>query len=867
MQINKSSFDSEELNSMHKKNEMIFKKWIILLIQQYHPAGFIWNRIINGKKKSNTIASKITLLLFICTHLIIASLFSLIADTYEMKMSSWMALTIPFGIAIFIISFGVIFIIRYFMLKNVNCVITKMEDQLGTEQINKGNDFFTDLKGILILNKNSEMVHKNENTEQLYHDQISYSTSRNQLSLSNMILSGCILIMIMMVGLSISSTNTLSETSITHCFTSFVVSWGTDLIFTRIIFIIILSWYFSKVNQSNELLIFELWTIPNEIELEEILCDVSKFSKENNTVGCTSIKEWKATRSITMDERLKNTSVATIENNKIDNKFCEFHINDPQNKLDTVRDDAEGEKVITARSGNRNLDLNNIKEDYKYSLNPENVIDNEDQSIGMEANDYANIGEINCRKFRENKEKFVLDKGFNPYENPGDKENCSGYHFVKGTGARQSEINFVLKEPSVSSPHKNFNALLYCSPLKKSMKINQADEKENLQKTSPKKGKRTFVPEEELSIDSVRKYLQKKNQIEDENIQNLVMSIKENSAVRKLPEHEENLESETSQKQDTKNIDPVEVHVESMKEISLFPGKNNSFINNKPDCNQIMSLLASPNENQIVRNEDVLDVSEFEFTAELNDNLKKEVKSISKRNVSQVTVESQRIQLKKWLKLAQTHEKSAEIKRINSLIDKLDKEKKPLHKNELRGLDELEILGLPYATRNSFPVQLVLGKSNTGTSNGTKQKTKADKGKINKLKGAYSNLKSKKQKLSGIKGKLIGKSNNGSAMKEINDSENDLNKIDHGVFSEESKKDIQLPPLKIKGNEKKVFDNEDLCEDEIMNNEHLMKIDKIIGQSYDRVKKSFYKRKIKPNKYMEGRYELNVNDNINTSNQ
>ena len=201
MQINKSSFDSEELNSMHKKNEMIFKKWIILLIQQYHPAGFLWNRIINGKKKSNTIASKITLLLFICTHLIIASLFSLIADTYEMKMSSWMALTIPFGIAIFIISFGVIFIIRYFMLKNVNCVITKMEDQLGTEQINKGNDFSTDLKGILILNKNSEMVHKNENTEQLYHDQISYSTSRNQLSLSNMILSGCILILIILVGL------------------------------------------------------------------------------------------------------------------------------------------------------------------------------------------------------------------------------------------------------------------------------------------------------------------------------------------------------------------------------------------------------------------------------------------------------------------------------------------------------------------------------------------------------------------------------------------------------------------------------------------------------------------------------------------
>ena len=736
-----------------------FKAWFLCLIFQYHPIGILWNR-------SNTVLSKIILMFTITCHWLIASLYSIILfsiDANDIKYTTWMVISIPSATILLTVSFAGIMLIRYLVNKRIYYIM-----------------------------QNKEQIHKHiENNGEEFKGNYIDQSLRNEVTITRIMLVLCVLLVIKM-GFSFSVIGRISEALVIKCLVSLLISWGIDLLILRISFVLILSLLFDKYELCQ---IFDFWQVPVEASVQKVMCEQIDIKDAKNEVEIV-MKEWKSAGNTTMEEKLRSSSIITIENDI--KPFDNFVKDDKENRLDTIKDDIEGEKVITARS---------IKN--KINVKPLNF------SI---------------------KENIIIE--------PKEKENNS--FTFKGT-EKQSEVCFIL--PAISPPCAKFDAMLYCSPLKESIKINQSVE--SILKTSPKKGKRAFFPEDDISLDSIEKH----EKVEKELVSTI--KVKVDSCVKKPPYI---LDASVNKINDSKdflhnsnqsmnkldaifqgNLVPSEVDgmkkTAPMKQINLFgipkiinsqtPALRHDYIFNilepssKPECKV-----------------DTLNLSDYE----LDENL---VESSPKRNPTKAIMDNQRRQLKKWLKITQVHEKVQEARTISLLLEKIERTKRPVHKSEMRSLEDLEILDLPYAIKNSFPMEIAFTNIDTKLKNGVKEKSKTSLTKLSKLKGAYGNLRLNQLKP--------------FKMKEKEKCKNGTDNIDNymkenTVFESKKEAPKELPPLKIRINEIKPIDDV-ICEDELMHNKHLMKIDKIIGKSCDKVRRSFFKSKLR-------RTEQSIDNNI-----
>ena len=898
-----SELDSDshnELDVQRKKySPTTFPEWTKCLLQRYHPFGILWYVLTAGREKPLPIAATMCLLVTAGCHWAVSVLYALIQYAGGLEFSVWAGIAVPCGAALLVITFGGMLWLRRILRYQVNSAMAplqpKCDEKSNSQQTVKRKESAADLflkngfgssKTDLADGSSFGPCNKPE-CEKLDPDTsfvLEPPKGETRVKLVLLIISIAASIS---MGFTISTCNTLSQTSVKNYLITFAISWALDLILLRPGFLLLLALIFSRQNNTvtdcNELQAFEYWRVPAEISLDDTTCcDLSK--PPANSV----LKDWKAGNILA-----GVSPINSIEDVKTEQSKPEFFVvegfpklENVENRLETVRDDAEGENMASVASPDGKRGRGDNKEN----------------------------GSVDGRaKMLWGFHDMFSSKQTSPIRS----QRPEG----KTLSPIKAEVSFVVAQkelPPILSPHKKLNPLVYCSPLKQTLKYlneQQQSPPEHLVKTSPKRPKRTFFFDLDPDSASVKKYAAQKMTFEDPELKELVNTIKENTAsihakspprnspdveipsntifvqekyvepeqspalknasmvIMEEPEKlEENIESEASagekevffEKMPEKSLDP------GMKQISLF-GRQSAMsgdqqklmLESMADMKLKVVGMQAEERTQVVSameekyeekkdgrkvKETVLDVSDFDATIEaFSDSSESrnqppplasiptvEEEENTGRTITEgtgsqkssardrrTTILTQKARLKKWLHLAETHDKPMEAEKIRELLGKLKQTKKPLRKNELRDLEMLEALELPYGTRNNLPIQRPLSNEKYSSKSSSRSKSRGkpqDPGKLNELYMVYSSTRPKRLNSIDLKRRYGTQGSEGAEMKK------------------------ELPPLK--GVQKKAAESEVPADKgELANNKHLVKIDRIIGQCFDKVRKSFGKLK------------------------
>eukprot|EP00826_Nyctotherus_ovalis_P007077 TRINITY_DN11745_c0_g1_i12.p1 TRINITY_DN11745_c0_g1~~TRINITY_DN11745_c0_g1_i12.p1 ORF type:complete len:674 (+),score=116.54 TRINITY_DN11745_c0_g1_i12:121-2142(+) len=562
---------------------------------------------------------------------------------------------------------------------------------------------------------------------------------------------------------TICISNTLPSRQIKLYLLSALISWATDFIILRFLFVLILAGYYKAQNRQEAR--FEQWAMP--IEPEE-LPQPCKKSSEVDTSFCTvefssGFGKWQ--NRLGTGSQQGSSSIMPLESIVVDPNQSSVqlnHVKDLKNNLETIKDDIDGENVCTGRQGS------------------------------------------------------------------GNKENVKLHKKLKDP-MKQG----VISESSSMPSCKRVNAHPYCSPLRENTKLNQYFIPESIFHTSPKKSKSQFVPESVPELKDYEKHMEATNEFSKR-----ISPIDNKASSHGLSYSPENISHSNPVLNESlkENVITVIPSRELTREINVCGSENGQSNNGlklprkiNKDRADLLTMIRPSKFNRhkrLLSKGSVLNVSDFDSSIGLD-------KSKLSHYVSVKPVEEKKADVKDCHEAPSVSSISIAVqdaKFNNSLIQQMDEEpavkiRKLLEHPRNQGKNSESILdALPYLNDS---LQLQRPAGSTCIDKGKPRERVQDMKKINELCVVYSQ-KGQRQTTP-----LESKANEDAETKKV------------------------LPPLRDplddrsgeKGREYK-------AEAELVNNKHLVKIDKRIGKCFDKVKQSF-----KRSKHRVTRHETNENVN------
>ena len=299
------------------------------LLKKYHPLGTLLEYYMNGIKKPLNISITLSIVVMVAYHWINGLLYGIILNTSEkIKFKTWIAISISCSIGVFAIFIAGLIIMR-------NILKQKVFDEKNLRNEN-------------IINNNYEEI---IDIEKFYSERSLSKIDRRKIF---KIFIGLLLSLI--VGFTICSSNTLSHDDMKYCLIGFGLSWGLDLLVLRIASILIIAFIISKRKIiDHELIKFEYWTIPDKDEIN-IIID-SKRNKSGNEVSLAVNNLFKDITNSTMEIRATNKSIIPFESIKIDqNKSnIQYNYTKENNGLEIIIDNIDEENIQPIQSSKQNI--------------------------------------------------------------------------------------------------------------------------------------------------------------------------------------------------------------------------------------------------------------------------------------------------------------------------------------------------------------------------------------------------------------------------------------------------------------------------------------------------------------------------------
>lgn len=975
--------DSDSNGELNAQQHKIFAptrlaEWINCLFLRYHPVGIAVYWLYGGRNLP--VCSLFCLFATACYHCFTVIIYVLIMYGTDsgIALGSWLSITIPCSVALIVVGCAGLALLRRAVKRHVSSTISALPARPARSilgGIMPRGESSTDLSRVLPVghfSKEGQSVDMEQPTAVtvLHSNDMKVPDAEEVGMYERRIRMGmmcaCVAVALCL-GFSISSSRTLTSTAVWNYLITFMISWGMDLLVLRVALILSVGMYMFRsanaVSDCNDLVLFEFWSIPSEDdfaaerqrEIEKAtssvsphnLCDLSKPQHtETDTqlasmCGSAIMKELRGTESrpgemanTGDDARTEQTrsdfpvdSVGSTA--RLDNRVMQESV-DKENRLETVRDDVEGENLASMSSPQHKL-RHELREQDKEQSKAGSSVDRRARMLWGFHDILSSKQTSPMRSQRPGAENVVKP------EQAIKIEDDYGQASFAGENERwpSTRIAMLYCSPTKGRPFKENLQPRYCVP-------------DNVPKTSPKRPKRTFA------YDGDMVYMQKLPEAfpqrnEDPELRELVRSIKESVelcchspkvaaeeegkdepqvVVERRREETAKCEEEGKKKEECNSNDSalgevvvmaeeskreepkdatkpsapapqrmspdvikkeekiktethagakVEAEPEApadevrhdgsqlfqklpsceMQKISLFGGRQ-SAISNESDHPLVLesiadfktkSKLAAKPPAEPIR-ETVLDVSDFDPNAdaeagakvhrrvvrgrrvgakrmeeEESESEEEEEDSKSEREESQkgsardrsIVVASQRARITKWIRIAEAHDRPDDVEKLKGLLMKLKLTRKPLRGAEMKEFEMLETLDLPYATHGSMPVERPLTTDRYGSRGSTRGRSRGkakDPARLNVLYMVYSNNRPNHEA---------------------------QNTIEPPPLPELKK---QLPPLKVTNEKTKARVNtEPEMGSELANDKHLAKIDKIIGQCFDKVRKSFGKLK------------------------
>jgi len=521
VKFNENESDSNnELNIQRKRySPTNFTEWFKCLIQRYHPVGNIWYAVNASSRKTMPIAASICMLATGAYHWIITIIFSCILTANSNKsmtgIGKWSIISVPSSVILLAFMLCMTLIIRSILRNQVNSI---------TQNIAKIDDKSVSIIGAKRKDSNADAFLRNEQPNPIQTMETEPANTAEFFIRMALIILGTLTSLSM--GYAISSCNTISSQMATNFIYGFGLSWAMDICVIRIGFILIISYVYSKssntVTDISELQVFEYWRIPPEVALDET-CDLTKPQLAGSIGASGILKELRIfSQNASNLPDLGKSGISpnhTFEDIKTDQSRADgmgenqFVNKENENRLETVRDDAEGENMASVASPPK------LAKNQRNALN--SIEDKENMSIDGRVKKIWGFGDMFSSK----------------QSSPIRSQRPEG-RTLSPIKAAPCEVSFIAVQSNTNnininngmSPYRKLSPLEYCSPLKQSYKHN-ISKKDNETKSSPKKKKtRMYAPEND-SPNNMQNYKSNQNRMEDEpELKELIKTIKDNNA-------------------------------------------------------------------------------------------------------------------------------------------------------------------------------------------------------------------------------------------------------------------------------------------------------------------------------------------------
>ncbi len=980
-----NEFDSDSNNELNAQKKVLsptsFVDWLKCLFVRYHPAGTAVYRYRQGAQgEQMPISATVSLVLTACSHWLVTVLYVLVlywddSEASPLELSQWLPIAVPCSVAITLCGYAGTVLARRAVRSRVTTLLASTRAPHGmvprkessAELFLRGGDQSHDricpAGRTAVIDSSQQKSFDRSQLSELdpsgaKEDTADSGAAEGRIRLGLLCTS---VVVAVCVGFTISSANTLTSTAVSNYLITFAISWGMDLTLLRTGFILLLALVFSRsknmVTDCGELAAFELWAIPEEVPCAEdasvspnakphvepdtqlaSVCSNAMLGLKDSHPSESKPFEPNAGEGTEIshpDFTLDTAAVTSNTNRGTEKPAAAAPGEERKDRLETVRDDVEGENMASIASPPR-----------RTRIPPANQAESKENSSNVDARARMLWGFHDVVSSKQTS-PLVTQRPQNGGSPAGNK--LSPDKPVPG------EMSFAAPDCQkyYYSPNTRV-AMIYGSPTKCAARVHRHEKESPAKgcKTSPKRKRRTFAydgdsvyekspnrmedqdpelreliksirdaadlcanqpitnaksplppieevkPEEkagpemkeednsilviqandegELSEGEGQKEIHRESVVEPQNalqIQpaNLDSRIREEKKATNQPCHAENIEESNSgaNRESLLLFQKRDENAGEMRKLDLF-GRM-SVTSNKSAGNRLLlesiadlkaklqskdkpNLPAPEPDKKPTTKEAILDVSDFDANIE-NDAMAAAAtipqpdepahveRGSSAGGSMRSTARSQRTalvwqkgRLARWLQLAEAHDRPVEAEKLRELLARLRATKKPLKKAEMSEFEMLEVFELPYSVPGNMPIARPISNDKSSEKSSARSKSRGrmkDPAKLNELYMVYSNNRPKHLNAVETGGKHCAGGKN---------PEEPL------VMPSTIEVKRQLPPLKMKalvaGGKKSAEPSRDELGGEFANNKHLAKIDQIIGQCFDKVRKSF--GKVKP---------------------